>query len=345
MKVGILGATGLVGGRFISLLQDHPEFLVTEVCASEKSQGKTYKEACRNIWGFAFSEDINSMEIKDWNSDLDCDLLFSALPGKEAGVIESDCAKRGYPVISNASSYRMESDVPLIIPEVNPQHLQLIETQKIHRNWDGFIVTNPNCTTIQLVLALKPLHDAFTVKKVAVASLQALSGAGYDGVSSLDIMDNVIPYIPGEEEKIQEETLKLLGNFKENSVVNADIQVSAQCNRVNVSDGHLECVYVAFDKKTDIDSLKDVLRSFSAEPQEMNLPSAPKHPIIIMDEQNRPQPRLDRNLENGMASIIGRIRTDPIFDYKFLVLGHNTVRGAAGGTILNAEFLCAKNYV
>jgi aspartate-semialdehyde dehydrogenase len=239
----------------------------------------------------------------------------------------------------------MKGDVPLIIPEVNSKHLQLIPVQKENNKWDGFIVTNPNCTTTQLVLALKPLHDAFSVTKVTVTSMQALSGAGYDGVSSLDIIDNIIPYIEDEERKIEEETPKLLGDFEENGIIKAEIAISAHCNRVNVSDGHLECVSVSFDEETDIGSLKDALSNFASEPQALNLYSAPKHPVMVMEELDRPQPRLDKNMENGMASIVGRIREDPILDFKFLILGHNTIRGAAGCAVLNAELLVAKKYL
>jgi len=345
IKVGVLGATGLVGQRFVQFLQYHPYFRITDLIASDKSSGKRYGEACSYDSGFSFKEKILSMDVKSIKDNIDCDMFFSALPSKNANKIENDLAKKGFRVLSNAGSHRMDEDVPLLIPEVNPDHIKLIDFQKKNRKTDGFIVTNPNCTTTQLVLALKPLNDAFGVKKLFVTSLQALSGAGYPGVKSLDIIDNIIPYIGGEEEKIEEETGKLLGRVHETGIKYADLKVTAHCNRVNVSDGHLECVSVELNEKPDIDTLKKVLKNFKGVPQKLGLPSAPKRPIVVMEDENRPQPRLDRNIENGMSCIVGRIREDALLDYKFIILGHNTIRGAAGGSILNAELLHAKKYI
>lgn len=340
MKVGVIGATGTVGQRFVQLLQNHPVFDLTEVVASERSAGKTLSEACQHKIG-SMPESAAAMEVKRIGEDMDCELVFSALPPDVAGNVEKDLARKGLAVASNASCHRMDADVPLVIPEVNPEHLQLVKEQKT----DGFIVTNPNCTTIQLVLALKPLHDAFTLENVNVVSMQALSGAGYPGVASIDIIDNVLPFIRKEEKRVEEEPLKLLGTLQGNRIVNADIAISASCNRVNVSDGHLECVSITLKEKASVDSIKDALRSFQALPQELSLPSAPKRPVVVMEEDDRPQPKLDRNIEKGMACVVGRVREDAVLGFKFLVLGHNTIRGAAGASILNAELLHAQKYI
>jgi len=344
LKVGVIGATGMVGQRFVQLLHDHPLFELTEVVASEASAGINFSKACRHSTGI-LPHEVEGMEVKTVKDELDCELAFSALPSSIAEKVEEDLARKGLIVASNASSHRMDDDVPLIIPEVNPEHLQLVDIQKRGRKTDGFIVTNPNCTTIQMVLALKPLHNAFTLEKVSVVSMQALSGAGFSAVASIDIADNIIPFIKGEEEKVEKETLKLLGNLKENKVVNADISVSASCNRVNVSDGHMECISVQFKEKTDVESVKEIMKNFRGLPQKLNLPSAPRYPLIVMEKEDRPQPRLDRNMDGGMACTVGRIREDTVLDIKFLVLGHNTIRGAAGASILNAELLHAQKYV
>lgn len=344
MKVGVLGATGMVGQRFVQLLHAHPFFELTEVVASEASADMPFSQACRHTIG-SIPPAAADLHVKSLEDDLDCDLVFSALLSTVAGKVEEDLAKKGYIVASNASSHRMEDDVPLVIPEANPEHLQLIDVQRQGRHTDGFIVTNPNCTTIQLALALKPLHDAFTVEKVNVVSMQALSGAGFSGVAAVDIADNVIPFIEGEEEKVEKETVKLLGILQDDRVVNANFAVSASCNRVNVSDGHLQCVSVQCKEKTDVTSVKAVMEQFTGLPQQLNLPSAPRRPMVVMENEDRPQPRPDRNIGGGMACAIGRIREDSVLDFKFLVLGHNTIRGAAGASILNAELLHAKNMV
>jgi len=345
IKVGILGATGMVGQRFVQLLQNHPWFEITEVAASEKSAGLTYKEAVAGRWkiGSEIPDRVANIKVKECIPNLDCKIVFSALDATVAGQIEGEFAKSGYIVSSNAKNYRMEADVPLLIPEVNPEHLELSKQQK-KRGWKGFIVTNPNCTTIGLVLALKPLQQNFGLKRVIMTSMQALSGAGFPGVASLDIIDNVIPFIPGEEEKVEIETLKLLGKLKKNKVENANIKVSTHCNRVNVQDGHLETVSVELEKKPKIEEIANCFKNFNPL-KKLKLPSSPENPIIVKAENDRPQPRLDRDLENGMSAVVGRIRKCSVLDYKFAVLSHNTIRGAAGAAILNAELMKAKGYI
>jgi aspartate-semialdehyde dehydrogenase len=274
---------------------------------------------------------------------LECDFAFSGLPSNIAGKIESAFARGGYPVLSNSKNHRMDEDVPLLVPEINHGHLELVPLQKKNRNYEnGYIVTNPNCTVMAMVLALAPLHREFGLEKVSVVSMQALSGAGYPGVASLDIIDNVIPYIDGEEEKVETEPRKILGDYQHGKVLMADFQVSAQCHRVNVLDGHLEAVSVGLRRRPSLEELAEALRSYTSLPQELRLPSAPGRPVVVVDGRDRPQPRMDRDIEKGMATVVGRIRPCSILDYKFNVLGHNTIRGAAGAAILNAELLIAK---
>ena len=274
---------------------------------------------------------------------MDAATIFSALPSDVAGPIEDNFANAGYLVSSNASNHRMDADVPLVIPEVNPGHLDLIHAQRARRK--GAIVCNPNCSTIHITLALKPLDDAFGLKRVIVTTMQALSGAGYPGVASLDVLDNVIPFIGGEEKKLESEPLKILGKLENNHVANANIRISAACNRVATQDGHLEAASVEFLTKPTLDQVRSAMIQFTSEPQALNLPTAPARPIVVRDEPDRPQPRLDRDEGNGMSSVVGRIRECNVLDYKFLVLGHNTIRGAAGGTLLNAELLVAKKFI
>ncbi|MDP2718486.1 MAG: aspartate-semialdehyde dehydrogenase [Dehalococcoidia bacterium] len=345
IKVGILGATGMVGQRFVQLLNGHPWFQLTELAASERSAKRAYREVMEGRWklGHDIPEYARDMVIKECAPGLDCRIVFSALDADVAGPIEQAFAKAGYVVSSNSKNHRMEADVPLLIPEVNAEHLRLIPVQKANRKWKGFIVTNPNCTTIHMVIALKPLMQ-LGLSKVMVTSMQALSGAGYPGVPSLDILDNVIPYIGGEEEKVEVETLKLLGAFNEKGVINAAMAVSASCNRVQVSDGHTECVSVKLDKKVKIDELTAAFEDFQPL-KGMELPSAPLHPIVVKMEPNRPQPKMDRDTEKGMASVVGRIRECRVLDYKFVVTGHNTIRGAAGAAILNAELMKVQGYL
>ncbi|MBN2066841.1 MAG: aspartate-semialdehyde dehydrogenase [Candidatus Diapherotrites archaeon] len=346
-KVAVLGATGMVGQRFLALLENNPYFEVSALCASERSAGKEYREAVSGRWAVEgeIPEKFAEMPVEKCEPGIDAEIVFGALDSSIAEPIEQAFAKEGYAVSSNTRCHRMCEDIPLVIPEVNAGHLEIIEEQKKNRKWGGFIVTNPNCSTIAMVLGLHPLQKAFGLEKISVTTMQALSGAGYPGVSSLDILDNVIPHIGGEEGKMESEPLKIWGELKGGKFENADMKISAHCNRVNVKDGHLETISLSLKKKASLDEVKKALKEFRAEPQELNLPSAPKQPVILMEEENRPQPRLDRMLEKGMASVVGRIREDKIFDYKMLILGHNTIRGAAGCAILNAELLKAKKYI
>ncbi|MDP3988011.1 MAG: aspartate-semialdehyde dehydrogenase [Candidatus Levybacteria bacterium] len=345
IKVGILGATGAVGQRFVQLLENHPWFEAYALCASEKNAGKKYREAVNWKFPTDIPENLKNLKIQLCEPKLDTKVVFSALDSGVAGEIEEKFAKKGYVVISNSANHRMEEDVPLMIPEVNPDHLELIRHQQKRWKSKGFIVTNPNCTTTGLVMVLKPLHEAFGIESVIVTSMQALSGAGYPGVPSMDILDNVIPYIKNEEEKMEEEPGKLLGFLKNGEVENARIKISAQCNRVSVRDGHLETVTIKFHKKPSLEQLIKVLQNFKSDPQKLNLPSAPKNPIIYREEPDRPQPILDRETQKGMTVTVGKIQKSNVLDYKLTLLVHNTIRGAAGGAILNAELLKAKGYI
>jgi aspartate-semialdehyde dehydrogenase len=347
-KVAILGATGAVGQRFIQLLQKHPWFEIEVLAASERSAGKKYKEACNWLMESNVPSEIAEMPVV--NIDVESvekagkvDLVFSSLPGELAGPVEGEFALK-YPVFSKASAHRMEKDVPLLVPEVNPEHLALIPIQKKSRGWKGFITTDPNCSTIQLAITLKPLMR-LGLKQVIVSTMQALSGAGYPGVASLDIIDNVIPFIPKEEEKMEDENLKILGTFDGKEVRKANFALSASCNRVNVKDGHLESVFVKLDSNPTLEEVEESFRNFKGEPQRLKLPSAPEKPIVVRKEPNRPQPRYDRNEGKGMSIVVGRIRKDPIMTVKYLCLGHNTIRGAAGAGILSAELFVAKGLV
>jgi len=341
-RVGILGATGMVGQRFIQLLESHPQFEVTALAASDRSQGKAYAAACAWRLTGEMPLPVRSLVVQAPTPPLDCDLVFSSLPGDIARESEGSFAQAGYPVISNSSAYRMDSDVPLLIPEINHEHLGLLETQRRSNSSGGFIVTNPNCSTIMLALALAPLHLRFGLEAVAATTMQAISGAGYPGVASLDILDNVLPFIDSEEEKMESETTKILGRLAGDRIEPAPMAMSAQCNRVNVSDGHLAAVRVKLGRPAEIDELRDALSSFTALPQELKLQSAPAFPIIVREEKNRPQPKLDRDAGNGMSVTVGRLMRDAVLDYRFVALSHNTIRGAAGAAILNAELMIAK---
>jgi aspartate-semialdehyde dehydrogenase len=341
LRVGILGATGIVGQRFVELLESHPQFQITALAASDRSQGKTFAEAC--TWRLAgeMPEFVKSLVVQAPEPPLDCDLVFSSLPGDIARETEGNFAAAGYPVISNSSAFRMDHNVPLLIPEINPKHLALLDAQKKSSDGQhGFIVTNPNCSTIMLALALAPLQ-AFGIESVIATTMQALSGAGYPGVASLAISDNVLPFIESEEEKIEQETLKILGQLNGETIDAAPMKVSAQCHRVNVSDGHLAAVRVKLRGSAPIEDVKQALSSFTALPQELKLHSAPEKVIIVREEKDRPQPRLDRDAGNGMSITIGRLQPDTVLDYRFVVLSHNTIRGAAGAAILNAELMLA----
>ena len=344
-RVGILGATGMVGQRFVQLLENHPQFIITALAASDRSQGKRYDQVCSWRLTSEMPATAAALVVQPPEPPLDCDLVFSSLPGNMARDVEGAFARAGYPVISNSSAYRMDADVPLLIPEVNHEHLSLLEAQRQSLDSGGFVVTNPNCSTIMLALALAPLHARFGVEKVMTTTMQALSGAGYPGVASLDTLDNVLPFIESEEEKIESETRRILGNLKGNLVQPAAFEVSAQCNRVNVSDGHMATVSVKLVESAGLEAVRHVLSSFTSLPQELGLYSAPEQPIIVRTEQNRPQPKLDRDAGNGMSITVGRLRPDPVFDHRFVVLSHNTIRGAAGAAILNAELLVAKGWL
>lgn len=342
ISVGVLGATGSVGQKFIQLLSNHPYFEVKEVAASERSAGKKYKDAVNWFLPEVIPQSVANLKVQSVNENLKSKILFSGLDASIAGEVEEYYARLGHIVVSNSKNHRWDKFVPLLIPEVNPDHLRLIKLQKYN---SGAIVTNPNCSTIGLVLALKPLQNKFGLKDVNVVTMQALSGAGYPGVSSLDIIDNVIPFIGGEEEKIESEPKKLLGSFSSKGIKPAKINISAQTHRVAVKDGHLEAVQINLKKKTSIEEIIKVWNNFSSIPQKLKLPSAPIKPIHYFAEQNYPQPRLHRDIDKGMAAVVGRLRKCNLFDYKFEVLSHNTVRGAAGGAILCAELMIAQKYI
>lgn len=345
-RIGVLGATGMVGQRMLSILDGHPWFAVTALGASEQSAGKRYADAAAWQLDRPMPSWARDMVVQECRPGLECDLVLSGLDNAVAGEIEEAFAAAGYPVISNAKNHRMEADVPLVIPEVNPGHLAAVAAQRAGRGWKkGCIVTNPNCSTVGLVCALKPLQDAFGVRKALVTTMQAISGAGYPGVASLDILDNVIPFIKGEEEKMQSETLKLLGAFDGKAFVDADVAVSAHCNRVHVRDGHLECVSVELGREVGPEEVIAAWRSFKPEVAGLGLPSVPDPFIVYKDEENRPQPRRDREEGKGMTVSVGRLRKCPILQYKFVVLSHNTVRGAAGAAVADAELLVAKGLV
>lgn len=340
MRVGILGATGTVGQRFIQLLEEHPQFEVTALAASDRSQGKAYSEACSWRLPGEMPERVRALSVQPPKPPLSCDMVFSSLPSGAALEAEEAFARAGYPVISNSSAFRMDEDVPLLIPEVNHEHLSLLDKQRARRGLDsGFIVTNPNCSTVMLAMALAPLHARFGVEAVIATTMQALSGAGYPGVASMDIADNVLPFIESEEEKVEAETLKILGRMSGSSVDEAKMLVSAQCHRVNVTDGHMAAVRVKLARPARPEEVSDALASWRSLPQELRLYSAPERPIIVRRERDRPQPRLDRDAGRGMSVTVGRIRTDNVMDYRFVALSHNTIRGAAGAAILNAELL------
>jgi len=347
LRVGILGATGMVGQQFVQLLQYHPWFEITALAASDRSEGRPYHQACRWVISSEMPSAVREMVVESCEPELECDLVFSALPSNVAGPVEEQFAEAGYFVSSNASAHRMDADVPLLIPEVNPEHIGVIEPQRRKRGWKrGFIVTNPNCSTVALVMALKPLADQFGIRQVSVVTMQALSGAGYPGVPSLDILDNVIPYIGGEEAKVESEPLKLLGQLAGEAFRPAEFAISAQCNRVAVRDGHFEAVSVRLERPgVAVEHILEAMAGFRALPQELNLPSAPQRPLVVRPEQDRPQPSYDRDEGKGMSVVVGRVRPCPVMDFKFMVLGHNTIRGAAGAAILNAELLQAKGYL
>ena len=342
ISVAILGATGSVGQKFIELLANHPWFEITELCASDKSAGKKYKDAVDWFLPSPLPDKVKEILVQKCEPMLNSKVVFSGLDSNVAGEVETKFAKAGYKVISNSKNHRMDEDVPLLIPEVNPDHLELIKTQNFG---GGCIVTNPNCSVIGLVLALKPLLDNFGLEAVNVVTMQAISGAGHPRVVNLDIEDNVIPYIGGEEPKVETEPLKILGTMNNNKISHNDFKVSAQCNRVNVTDGHTECIQINLKKKVPADEIIRVWNEFKSVPQQLDLPLAPVQPIHYSNDQAFPQPKYQRNSDKGMAVSIGRLKPDNIFDYSFVILSHNTVRGAAGGAILCAELMKAQGYL
>jgi aspartate-semialdehyde dehydrogenase len=345
-RAGVLGATGMVGQRIVKLLADHPWFELTAAAASERSSGKKYSETVRWHLEGAIPEVARNLVVKDLQSPFDCDFVFSALDSSVAGPAEEAFAKAGFPVVSNSKNHRMDPDVPLLIPEVNAAHLHAIPVQQKNRGYDsGFIVTNPNCSTAGLVVVLKPLAEAFGIEKLFVVTLQAISGAGYPGVSAMDIVGNVVPFISGEEEKMEEEPQKLLGKWDGSRFIGAGLGISAHCNRVPVVDGHLECVSLRLKKTATLEEVRDALRNFQVSPELASLPTAVNRPVVVMEELDRPQPRKDSNYGSGMAAVVGRVRECPLLDVKLTLLSHNLVRGAAGAALLNAELLAAQGFL
>jgi aspartate-semialdehyde dehydrogenase len=341
IEIGVLGATGMVGQQFIKFLQGHPWFEVTWLGASDRSAGKAYRDA--TSWRLnglmpAKVEGITVEECKPGNAPR---LVFSAMDASVATEIEQAFARAGHVVVSNSRNHRMDPDVPLLVPEVNADHLRIIPLQQRTRGWKGQIVTNPNCSTIVLTMALGPFKQ-FGIRKVLVTTMQAISGAGYPGVASMDINANVVPFIGGEEEKMQQETQKILGEFAGDSLRPLAAKVSAHCNRVPVVDGHMVATSVELEQKPDEAALIDAIEKFRGVPQKKSLPSAPPFPVQYMREKDRPQPRRDVERDNGMAVYIGRLRECPVLDYKFMAMGHNTIRGAAGAAVLNAELMYAE---
>jgi len=345
-RAGVLGATGIVGQRLVKLLAEHPWFELTEVAASERSSGKTYVEAVRWHLETPVPAGARDLLVKGVEPTLNCDFVFSALDSSVAGPVEDGFARTGYPVVSNSKNHRMDADVPLLIPEVNSSHLDAIPLQQKNRGYDtGFIVTNPNCSTAGLVLVLKPLADAFGLERIFVVTLQAISGAGYPGVASIDIQGNVVPFISGEEEKMEAEPQKLLGKWDGGRFIEAGLGISAHCNRVPVLDGHLECVSLGLKKIASLGEVREALQTFEVDEELASLPTALRHPVVVVDEENRPQPRRDVDAGAGMAAVVGRIRECPLHDVKLTLLSHNLVRGAAGAALLNAELLAARGFL
>lgn len=342
IPVGILGATGMVGQRFVELLVNHPWFQVVALAASEKSRGKKYAQAVRWLMPTPLPQEIGNMIVQSCDPNLPCQVVFSGLDSDVAGEIEENFAKAGYIVISNSRNHRMDPEVPLLIPEVNGQHLELVKSQRFSK---GMIVTNPNCTAIGLTIALKPLDDLWGIEKAHIVSLQAVSGAGYPGVPSLDIFDNVIPFIADEEQKVETEPLKILGKLQNGKIESHEMVVSAQCNRVAVMDGHIVCASVKLKNKATKEEIIEAWKNFSGEPQSLKLPMAPDHPIYYQQDERHPQPKLHRHLDKGMAVSVGRLQPCPLLDWKFVVLSHNTIRGAAGGAILIAELMLRKGFI
>lgn len=355
IPVAVLGATGSVGQRFVQMLEHHPWFHVHEVVASERSAGKSYGDAAEWLLETAVPGEVAAKQVQRLGDDLESKLVFSGLDASVAGQAEEEYASRGCAIVSNAKNHRMAPDVPLLIPEINSDHLEAVEKQKERRSGKGFIVTNPNCSTIGLALALAPMERQHGIEAVQVTTMQAISGAGYSGVSSFQILDNVVPFIPGEEEKIESEPRKIFGAWHDGAFHDREMIISAQSNRVPVIDGHLLCISFRYVNSEDlrrhfplerlIDDAQHAIESFSGEPQRLGLPSAPRRPVRLAADQARPQPRLDRDAERGMSVTVGRLRKCPVLDLRMVALVHNTIRGAAGAAILNAELLEALDLI
>src|SRR5215469_177843 len=335
LPIGILGATGVVGQRFIQMLEHHPWFEVAWLAASDRSEGKSYAEAARWRLKTPIPAAVAKMKVSPAAPDGAPKIIFAALDSSIAAELEPRFADAGCCVVSNSSALRMKEDVPLVIPEVNAGHIRLIDIQGWRKKSGGFVVTNPNCSAIGLVLALAPLQCRFGLETVMAVTMQAVSGAGYPGVASLDILGNVIPFIRNEEEKMEEETRKLLGQLNGSKVIPGAFAMSAQCNRVAVEDGHTESVSIRLKTKTDPQEIIAAWNSYTAEPQQLKLPSAPEKPVIYVSANDRPQPRFDVDLGAGMTTAVGRLRPCSVLDWKFTVLSHNTIRGAAGAAVLN----------
>jgi aspartate-semialdehyde dehydrogenase len=343
--IGILGATGVVGQRFIQMLEHHPWFEVAWLAASDRSEGKTYAEAVRWRLKTPIPANIAAMKVSPATPEGAPKVIFAALDASIAAEMEPRFAQAGCAVVSNSSALRMQTHVPLVIPEVNAGHIKLIDTQAWRKQSGGYVVTNPNCSAIGLVLALAPLQQRFVLEAVMAVTMQAVSGAGYPGVASLDILGNVIPYIRNEEEKMEEETQKLLGRVNGTRVIPAEFAMSAQCNRVAVEDGHTESISIRLKTKAKPEEIIAAWNNFRGEPQELKLPSAPERPVVYLEANDRPQPRFDIDMGAGMTTVVGRLRPCGVLDWKFTVLSHNTIRGAAGAAVLNAELLKAKGYL
>src|SRR6266849_323957 len=345
LPIGILGATGIVGQRFVQMLEHHPWCEGAWLAASDRSEGRLYAEAARWKLKTSIPSRVAEMRVSPATPDGAPKVIFAALDASIAAEMEPRFASAGCAVVTNSSALRMQSDVPLVIPEVNHDHIKLLECQAWRKKSGGFVVTNPNCSAIGLVLALAPLEHAFGLDTVMAVTMQAVSGAGYPGVASLDILGNVIPYIPNEEEKMEEETHKLLGTLNGAGIIPAPFKMSAQCNRVAVEDGHTESVSLKFKNKAEADEILEAWAEFRSLPQERSLPSAPAIPVQYMDSKDRPQPRFDVESGNGMTTTVGRLRPCGVLDWKFTVLSHNTIRGAAGAALLNAELLKDQGYL
>ncbi|HKP29088.1 MAG TPA: aspartate-semialdehyde dehydrogenase [Gemmatimonadales bacterium] len=345
LNVAVLASTGAVGQRFVQLLDGHPWFKVTALTGSERTAGRKYGEACNWMLATPMPDWASHMPVLPTGPGLDATICFSGLPTDQAKEFEPALARAGHIVVSNASAHRMWPDVPLLIPEVNADHTGLIATQRAARGWSGAIVTNPNCTATGLTIALRPILDEFGIRRLTAFSMQALSGAGYPGVASLDVLDNVLPYIGNEESKVETEPQKMLGRRHGGAIHHAAFQTSAHTNRVSVSDGHTVCASIELETKGTPADVSRVLAAFQAPEIVRGLPSAPARTIEVRDEPDRPQPRRDRDAGKGMTTVVGRVRRDPLFDVKLVVLSHNTIRGAAGGALLNAELLAAQGLV